>query len=81
MEQAASEHTTKDNEPSFLLETIVAAHYLALQMKILARDKDFAGRDAAEFLAAALTEWAALAEGDKRAQCAYFGAPALGERH
>ena len=81
MKEAANELAARDVEPNFLLETIVAAHFLALQMKSLARDKDFAGRDASEFLAAAVDEWAAMAEGDKRAQRAYFDAPALSERH
>jgi hypothetical protein len=81
MKDAEDGQVANDSEPSMLLETIVAAHYLALQMKALARDKDFAGRDAAEFLAASLSEWASMAEGDKRAQCAYFGAPVLSERH
>jgi hypothetical protein len=81
MKHAASQPETSDSAPNFLLETIVAAHFLALQMKILACDKDFAGRDAAEFLAAALSEWAAMAEGDNRAQRAFFGTPALSERH
>jgi hypothetical protein len=83
MKDSASgpESCDRERDSNFLLETIVAAHYLALQMKILASDKEFGGRDAAEFLAAALSEWAALAEGDSRAQRAFFGAPALGERH
>jgi len=81
MKDAASELEMIDSDSNFLLETIVSAHYLALQMKTLARDSNFAGRDAAEFLAAALCEWASLAEGDKRAQRAFFDAPALSERH
>jgi len=47
-----------------LLETVVNAHYLALQMRMLARSCRFAGCEATELLASALTEWAQIAGGE-----------------
>ena len=53
-----------EEETHDLLDTLVSAHYLALQLKLLAQGRDFNGRDATEFLADALTEWARLVEND-----------------
>jgi hypothetical protein len=47
-----------------LLETVVNAHYLALQMRMLAKSRRFTGSEATELLASALTEWAQLAGGE-----------------
>jgi hypothetical protein len=52
------------DEGASLLETVVNAHYLALQMRMLARSCKFTGSEATELLASALTEWAQLAGGE-----------------
>ncbi len=44
-----------------LLETVVSAHYLALQMRILASMPDFPGAAETELIAEALNRWARLA--------------------
>ncbi len=72
MKEATNATHESDGDTNTLLETVVAAHYLALQFRILARSKNFKGRDATEFLASALSEWAALAEGDALAQQEWF---------
>lgn len=77
MKEAETGSHENDGETSILLETVVAAHYLALQLRLLARGSDFKGRDATEFLAAALTEWAALAEKEALAQQERPGAAAF----
>jgi hypothetical protein len=64
MQDWAAEGPGEGDEARLLLETVVAAHYLALQMRLLARNPAFFGREATEFLAAALGEWARLAEAD-----------------
>lgn len=46
-----------------LLETIVSAHYLVLQMRLLASSADFAGRAETELMSDALSRWAQLAGG------------------
>ncbi|MCW2283864.1 hypothetical protein M2323_001473 [Rhodoblastus acidophilus] len=52
------------DEGASLLETVVNAHYLALQMRMLAKSRAFTGSEATELLASALTEWAQLAGGE-----------------
>ncbi|MCW2274423.1 hypothetical protein GJ654_08975 [Rhodoblastus acidophilus] len=52
------------DEGASLLETVVNAHYLALQMRMLAKSCSFTGSEATELLASALTEWAQLAGGE-----------------
>lgn len=44
-----------------LLETIVSAHYLVLQMRMLAAAEDFSGQAETELMADALSRWAQLA--------------------
>ncbi|MBB4196495.1 hypothetical protein CCR94_19790 [Rhodoblastus sphagnicola] len=51
-------------EGASLLETVVNAHYLALQMRMLVKARRFTGSEATELLASALTEWAQLAGGE-----------------
>ncbi|RAI17336.1 hypothetical protein CH337_16895 [Rhodoblastus acidophilus] len=51
-------------DSSALLETVVNAHYLALQMRMLVKARRFTGSEATELLASALTEWAQLAGGE-----------------
>lgn len=53
-----------EDDAHLLLDTLVSAHQLALQMRILSRGELFHGRDAVEFLAEALSEWARLVEDD-----------------
>ena len=48
-----------------VLETVVSAHYLALQLRMLAGAKGFAGAAETELMADALSRWARLAA----AQC------------
>jgi hypothetical protein len=62
--QSAEAEDDPNSQPSFLLDTLVAAHYLALQMKMLTRDETFRGSAATGFLAEALIEWARLVEDD-----------------
>ncbi len=81
MKEVVAASCENEHETNVLLETVVAAHYLALQMRIIARDRDFKGREATEFLAAALSEWASLVEGDSGAREEWFEATALGGRH
>jgi hypothetical protein len=44
------------------LDTLVAAHYLTLQLRMLTRDENFRQRNATGCLAEALSEWARLVE-------------------
>ncbi len=44
-----------------LLETVVSAHYLVLQMRMLTRSGEFAGGAETELMADALSRWAQLA--------------------
>lgn len=44
-----------------VLETVVSAHYLALQLRMLAGTKGFAGAAETELMADALSRWARLA--------------------
>jgi hypothetical protein len=62
--QSAEAEDDPDSQPNLLLDTLVAAHYLALQMKMLTRDETFRGSAATGFLAEALIEWARLVEDD-----------------
>ena len=64
MKEAESDAVEMEGEPRNLIETVVAAHYLSLQMRLLVRSHDVQDREATEFLAAALTEWAHRAGGD-----------------
>jgi hypothetical protein len=59
-----SDATDLGEEGASLLETVVNAHYLALQMRMLVRGRRFTGSEATELLASALTEWAQLAGGE-----------------
>lgn len=61
-----------EDEGASLLETVVNAHYLALQMRMVAKARKFNGREATELLASALTEWAQLAGGE-----CFEGGPSL----
>ncbi len=64
MKDVVAEYRESEEETHILLDTLVQAHYLALQMKLLAHGREFNGRDATMFLADALTEWARLVEND-----------------
>lgn len=64
MKEDACEFPEAEDDPDLMLETLVAAHYLALQMKMLTRDVTFRGRAATGFLAGALSEWARMVEDD-----------------
>ena len=64
MKEDACQFHAAEDDPDLVLETLVAAHYLALQMKMLTRDVTFRGRAATGFLAEALSEWARLVEND-----------------
>lgn len=44
-----------------LLETVVSAHYLVLQMRMLTRSNEFAGQAETELMADALSRWAQFA--------------------
>lgn len=46
------------NSSDVLLETIVSAHYLVLQMRLLAGADDFSGHAETELMADALSRWA-----------------------
>jgi hypothetical protein len=61
---SALDETEPEEEGASLLETVVNAHYLALQMRMLAKARKFNGSEATELLACALTEWAQLAGGE-----------------
>jgi len=54
----------EQDDGASLLETVVNAHYLALQMRMLIKTRRFSGSEATELLASALTEWAQLAGAD-----------------
>jgi hypothetical protein len=75
MKEAAARRAENDDETDVLLDTIIAAHYLALQLRRLPKSRAFRGREATEFLAAALTEWARLAEDDIIAPQGFFAQP------
>lgn len=62
MDVEAIEDREADDQDKFLLETLVGAHFLSLQLRMLAQCEKFAGREATEFLAAALADWARMAE-------------------
>lgn len=72
MKESAAQFVENEDETSALLDSVIAAHYLALQLRRLPKGGAFRGREAAEFLAAALTEWARLAEDDLIAPQGYF---------
>jgi hypothetical protein len=76
MKDSAARSAENDDETDVLLDTVIAAHYLALQLRRLPQGRAFRGREATEFLAAALTEWARLAEDDIIAPQGFF-APTL----
>ena len=59
-----SEGNGPADEGASLLETVVNAHYLALQMRMLVKGRRFTGSEATELLASALTEWAQMAGGE-----------------
>ena len=63
-EDDASQFPEAEGDADLMLETLVAAHYLALQMKMLTRDVTFRGGAATGFLAGALSEWARMVEED-----------------
>jgi hypothetical protein len=64
MKQAIVNSLECDAKAHVLLDTLVSAHYLALQMRILTRGEKFQGSEATEFLADALSKWARTVEGD-----------------
>ncbi|WP_294540495.1 hypothetical protein [uncultured Rhodoblastus sp.] len=77
MKDLAGRSAENDDETNVLLDTVIAAHYLALQLRRLPEGRAFRGREATEFLAAALTEWARLAEDDIIAPQGGFAQPAF----
>ncbi len=81
MKNAVVQLPESEEETNDLLDTVIAAHYLALRLRKLPECADFRGGEATEFLAAALTEWARLAEDDLIAPHGFYEAsPHLG-RH
>jgi hypothetical protein len=64
MKEAIVNPLESDAKAHVLLDTVVSAHYLALQMRILTRGEKFHGREATEFLADALSKWARIVEDD-----------------
>ena len=62
--QSAEVEDALNSKPNLLLDTLVAAHYLALQMGMLTAEETFRGRAATDFLAQALSEWARMVEND-----------------
>jgi hypothetical protein len=70
-----------DDDAHMLLDTLVLAHQLALQMRILSRGEQYQGREATEFLAEALSEWARLVEDDLFPPQEPFTAPTVLKRH
>jgi hypothetical protein len=81
MKDASASRLENDDENIVLLDTVIAAHYLALQMRGLPEGKAFGGREATEFLAAALTEWARLVEDEVFTPNTFFAQPVLSGRH
>jgi hypothetical protein len=81
MKDASASRLEKDDENIVLLDTVIAAHYLALQMRGLPESKAFRGREATEFLAAALTEWARLVEDEVLTPNAFLSPSVLCGRH
>jgi hypothetical protein len=73
--QSADVEDALNSQQNLLLDTLVAAHYLALQMGMLTDDETFRGRAATDFLAQALSEWARMVENDLFDD-AFFGAQA-----
>ncbi len=73
--QSAEVEEGLNSQPNLLLDTLVAAHYLALQMGMLTSDETFRGRAATDFLAQALSEWARMVENDLFKED-FFGAQA-----
>jgi hypothetical protein len=69
------------DEGASLLETVVNAHYLALQMRMLVKARRFTGSEATELLASALTEWAQLAGGECFEKTTSLAALKTRERH
>jgi hypothetical protein len=53
-----------EQEGDQLLETVVAAHFLALQMRMVAKAGVTRHAEATEYIAAALTHWARLVEAE-----------------
>ncbi len=80
MKNAMVQLPESEEETNVFLDTVIAAHYLALQLRRLPC-ADFRGSAATEFLAAALTEWARLAEDDLIAPQGFFGASPDLSRH
>ncbi len=72
MKNAVIQLPESEEQTNVLLDTVIAAHYLALQLRRLPECEDFRGSEATEFLAAALTEWARLAEDDLVAPPGFF---------
>ena len=68
MKEAAVLFAEIGDDPDFSsnlpLDTLVAAHYLTLQLRMLTRDESFRRRDATGCLAEALSAWARLVEED-----------------
>lgn len=58
MKDLAPPETENGSVEEVLLETIVSAHYLALQMRMLASAPSFRGAVETELMAEALSRWA-----------------------
>jgi len=80
MKNALVQLPESEEESNVLLDTVIAAHYLALQLRRLPERPVFHGSEATEFLAAALTEWARLAEDGLIAPQGFFEASPHFER-
>jgi hypothetical protein len=58
MKNGAPEKLETEVIDDFLLETVVSAHYLVLQMRMLVAAKDFSGAAETAIMANSLSRWA-----------------------
>lgn len=82
MKNGAPDKLDTEIVENFLLETIVSAHYLVLQMRMLAGARDFPGAGETALMADSLSRWAQLVAGQLPAdERESFTGPAVeGER-
>jgi hypothetical protein len=60
MKNGAPEKLETEAVENFLLETVVSAHYLAMQMRMLAVARNFPGAAETALMADSLSRWAQL---------------------
>jgi hypothetical protein len=74
MKNGATEMRMDGCSEDLLLETVVSAHYLVLQMRMLAAATDFPAAGETALMADSLSRWAQLvagrSPGDERESCA-----------